>query len=545
MTDNPLLHFNHPIAQYSLPENFTFPFNYTPHPLCVLASEELQEYLQSHTEWAEELSRGKMFGVLVVKTDTGELGYLAAFSGNLAGRNDHPHFVPPVFDLLQKDGFFKLEEREISAINHRIREISKNPAYLACKETLEQETYLSQQTLTEQKTAIKANKTARDAHRQANPSLSEKELAEMVKASQHEKAEYKRLEKRWQQRLTELNEAVDSFTQEIGQLKTERKTKSAALQQKLFDRFQMLNIRGEAKGLCAIFEQTVQKTPPAGAGECAAPKLLQYAFLHGLQPIAMAEFWWGASPKTEIRHHGHFYPACKGKCEPILAHMLQGIELDPDPMQSQTSANHEIEILYEDEYLLIIHKPAGLLSVPGKLAADSAYQRISDLYPDATGPLVVHRLDMSTSGLLLMAKTKEVHKSLQAQFKGRSIKKRYIALLDGIIPEEVGMIELPLSPDFNHRPRQMVDMENGKPALTHWRVLERTEQYTRIEFTPVTGRTHQLRVHAAHPLGLNAPILGDELYGRKADRLYLHAEYLEFVHPVSEEVVRVEKRAEF
>ncbi|WP_243347957.1 RluA family pseudouridine synthase [Parabacteroides sp. FAFU027] len=545
MTPHPLHFFKHPIDSLALPEKFTYPFNYTPHPLCVVASGEVQDYLRTRTDWAEELSEGKMFGVLVVQTDSGELGYLAAFSGNLAGRNDHEYFVPPVFDLLHKDGFFKMEEREITAINHRIRQLSHAPECIACHALLKQETHQAQQELASQKALLKANKATRDERRNSNPSLSENELAEMVRVSQFEKAEYKRLEKRWQTRLAEFQQEAAVFHTEIEQLKAERKTKSAALQQKLFDCFQMLNSKGEAKGLCDIFAQTAQKIPPAGAGECAAPKLLQYAFRHGLKPIAMAEFWCGASPKTEIRHHGHFYPACKGKCEPILGHMLQGMELDTDPQRQATAPNIKIEILYEDDYLLIIHKPSGLLSVPGKSSHDSAYQRIRERYPEATGPLVVHRLDMSTSGLLLIAKTKEVHKSLQAQFKGRSIKKRYITLLDGLIAEDSGSIDLPLTSDYNHRPRQMVDMEGGKPALTLWRVLERTAQHTRIEFTPVTGRTHQLRVHAAHPLGLNTPIVGDELYGRKAERLYLHAEYLEFVHPVTGVVVTVEKMAEF
>jgi Pseudouridylate synthases, 23S RNA-specific len=545
MTSLPLHFFKHPIDNYSLPEKFTFPFNYTPHPLCVMASEELQDYLRTRNDWAEELSEGKMFGVLVVQTQTGELGFLAAFSGNLAGRNDHEYFVPPVFDLLQKEGFFKVEEREISAINRRIRQLSHAPEYIACHALLKGEMHQAQQELASQKALLKTNKAARDERRKSNPALTENELKEMVRISQFEKAEYKRLEKRWQSRLAELQQEVNLFHNEIERLKAERKTKSAALQQKLFDSFQMLDSKGEAKGLCEIFAQTVQKTPPAGAGECAAPKLLQYAFLHGLKPIAMAEFWWGASPKTEIRHHGHFYPACKGKCEPILGHMLQGIELDADPQQQSSAPHLEIETLYGDEYLLVIHKPSGLLSAPGKSSPDSVWQRIHERYPEATGPLVVHRLDMSTSGLLLIAKTKEVHKILQAQFKGRSVKKRYIALLEGIIQENAGSIDLPLAPDYHHRPRQMVDSENGKPALTLWRVLERTPQHTRIEFIPVSGRTHQLRIHAAHLLGLNAPIVGDELYGRKADRLYLHAKYLEFVHPVTGEVVKVERKAEF
>ena len=308
----------------------------------------------------------------------------------------------------------------------------------------------------------------------------------------------------------------------------------------------MLNYRGETKTLCDIFEQTVQKTPPAGAGECAAPKLLQEAYLHGWKPIAMAEFWWGASPRTEIRQHGQYYPACKGKCEPILSHMLQGLEIEENPMlKNRQSVPSELDIAYEDQWLVVINKPADMLSVPGKEDTVSVYSLMHKKYPEAEGPMIVHRLDMATSGLLVIAKTKRVHQHLQAQFKNRTVKKRYIALLDGTVPQDKGTVDLPICLNPLDRPRQMVHTEYGKSAITDYQVLERKDNCTRIAFYPRTGRTHQLRVHAAHLLGLNCPIVGDELYGKKADRLYLHAEALEFVHPHTGEILKITQESEF
>ena len=367
----------------------------------------------------------------------------------------------------------------------------------------------------------------------------------MIRESQFQKAELKRLERSLKEHLSSLQKETDTYISQIEALKNERKSRSATLQQQLFEQFRLLNARGEVKDLCSIFAHTVHKIPPAGAGECAAPKLLQYAYFHHYRPVAMAEFWWGDSPKAEIRHHGHYYPACKGKCEPILGHMLQGLEIEENPLLEDNHRTTVLDIIYEDDYLLIVNKPAGMLSVPGKETADSVYSRIRHLYPDATGPLVVHRLDMATSGLLLIAKTKEVHQNLQAQFSKRSIKKRYTALLEGIVSDEEGTIDLPLCLNPLDRPRQIVDKEHGKPAITRYRVLARTESQTLVAFYPLTGRTHQLRVHSAHSLGLHCPIKGDELYGSKADRLYLHAESLEFTHPVSKEKVTIEVKADF
>ena len=541
-----MLHrFTTSISDIPLPERFTYPFCYTPHPLCVMAAEEVQNYLSKQSEWQEELSQGKMFGVLIVQTEDGSIGYLTAFSGILAGKNIHPYFVPPVYDLLQPQGFFKIEEENISAINRRIRRLEEDKKYIDLRSNLTQTIQSAQDALSIAKIQLKEAKDKRELLRKTGQ-LDAKEEADLIRESQFQKAEYKRLERSWKDKIASLQVEAGNWEKQIQELKTERKVRSAALQQQLFEQFRMLNYRGEAITLCDIFEQTVHKTPPAGAGECAAPKMLQQAYLHHWKPIAMAEFWWGNSPKNEVRYHGYYYPACKGKCEPILRHMLLGLEVEANPMQQEAErGNEKLNIVYEDQWLLIINKPAGMLSVPGKERQTSIYDLAREAYPEAEGPMIVHRLDMATSGLLIIAKDKKTHQHLQAQFKNRSIRKKYIALLDGIVPEDEGTIELSLCPNPLDRPRQMVDTQYGKPAITYYQVLERTDKYTRIAFYPHTGRTHQLRVHAAHPSGLHCPIIGDELYGKKDKRLYLHAESIEFTHPVNGQSMCITKKADF
>ena len=530
-------------ARIPLPDKFTYPFHYTPHPLCVMAAGEVQRYLMSVDVWQEELRKGKMFGVLVVRTSRGEVGFLAAFSGILAGKNQHAYFVPPVYDVQEPGGFFEVEEEQISAINERIRQLQEDTSYAECRQRLSAETLLARLEQDEMKNQMKEAKEQRERLRQEYPDDATLEI--LTRESQFQKAELKRLKQHWNTRLLSLQAEIEAFETEIERLRTERKTRSAALQQRLFKQFQMLDACGRKRDLCDIFQDTAQKVPPAGAGECAAPKLLQYAYRSGLQPVAMAEFWWGDSPKNEIRRHGYYYPACKGKCEPILRHMLQGLQVEDNPLQNDSHRDTELEILYEDEWLLVVNKPAGMLSVPGKLDVDSVYHRVRRIYPEATGPMIVHRLDMATSGLLLIAKTKEVHQNLQAQFKNRTVRKRYVALLDGLVKRREGLIALPLRPDPEDRPRQVVDEVSGKPAVTLFETLTCEAHRSRVLFFPQTGRTHQLRVHAAHPLGLDAPIVGDELYGKKAERLYLHAEYLAFRHPVSGRMIEVEKLAGF
>lgn len=520
-----------------LPALFTYPFHYEPHPLCRRAARLVQEHILSHPEWKEELEKGKMFGVLIVRTPENAIGFFAAYSGILQGRNDWPYFVPPVYDLLHPDGFFKQGEEQISGLNRLIKQLTTDESYLRDKTDLQQAEKEAATAISTARTALHEAKAARDLRRQQP--LTEDEKEALIKESQYQKAEFKRLEQYWKTRLTAYRQKTEETEQHIEQLKHERKQRSARLQEELFAQFIFLNAKGQKKDLCRIFREYGRTTPPSGSGECAAPKLLQQAYLTGCQPLAMAEFWWGASPKEVIRRHGCYYPSCRSKCEPILWHMLQGLQVEPDPLASVPDTRHDIEIIYEDQWLVVINKPAGMLSVPGKTEAPSVWQWAHDHYPDADGPLIVHRLDMATSGLLLLAKDKDTHQQLQALFENRAVKKRYIALLDGEIATDKGFIRLPLCPNPDERPLQMVSQTYGKPAITRYEVLDRHNGHTRIAFYPETGRTHQLRVHAAHPDGLNAPILGDSLYGTRSDRLYLHAETLTFRHPYTGETLQL------
>lgn len=556
---NCFIPFKNPIDDIALPERFTFPFNYAPHPLCKLAAQELQHHLLTQTTWnhdfgiesaVEGTNIGKMFGVLVVNTPNNEIGYLAAFSGKVGGSNFHDNFVPPIVDMLHEGSFWRVGEDEISAINHRISAIEESADFKQIKANHFTSTQTSVIELEQYRKEMKVAKNSRDQKRlEASSQLSADDFERLKENLKHESLrwqyDYKQLAKRWREILEQSAQDLLHYTTLLEDLKEERKTKSAALQQRLFDQYQFLNQHGQTKSVCAIFAQTDKLVPPAGAGDCAAPKLLQYAFSHQLKPIALAEFWWGQSPSSEIRQHGQFYPSCKSKCEPILGYMLEGIEMDINPVLLPPPSNEVPQIIYEDEAIGVLVKPAEFLSIPGKTSAPSVLSFIKEQYPNATGPIIVHRLDMSTSGLMVFAKTIEAYHSLQRQFLNRVVKKRYAALLEGIVLDDEGVIELPLRPDLEDRPRQLVCFEHGKQAITRWHVVSRTQNRTRIEFEPITGRTHQLRVHSAHAQGLNCPIVGDDLYGIRADRLYLHAEYLEFMHPITNERISFRRAASF
>ena len=419
------------------PEHFTDPFCYEPHPLCLSAAALVKREIARINP-----SEGKMFGVLVVETAEG-LGFLAAYSGLLEGRNDWRYFVPPVFDAQDPNGYFKTREREISLVSQ-------------------------------------------------TSSLTSKQM-------------------------------------------------SQDLQTWLFHQYRMMNGLGEVRDLVEIWQdyhssprlRSKYPLPPGGTGDCCAPKLLQYAFLHHLRPVCMAEFWWGDSPKGLIRHHGQFYPACRGKCKPVLTWMLQGLDVDPH-LDSEQMARQEPDIIYEDDTLAVLSKPDGMLSVPGKTDEISVASWAQAQWP---GAMLAHRLDMLTSGLVIVAKTMETYRQLQAQFADRTVKKKYLAIVMGSPAKEHGVIDLPLSSDPLNRPLQVVDYEHGKRAITEYRVLagvtKESACYTLLALWPHTGRTHQLRMHCAHADGLGCPIVGDELYGQKADRLYLQAQGITFVHPTT------------
>lgn len=534
-----IFHKLNPIEGVSLPEQMNNPFNYVPHPLCCRAAEEVCAHLSEHPEWSDEIAAGKMFGVLVVRNHSGEVGYLAAFSGNMAGENLHAGFVPPIYNMLLPDDRFRRGEAEISGINRQIAELEQSEEYSSLKIRLaECETQVSAE-IAEAKCRLEEQKARRDAERAATSDPAR--LEELIRESQHQKAEFARLKKSLRAVLEQCRADVGSIEEQIETLRTERKQRSERLQMWLFEQFRIRNARGEERDLCEIFAPTPQRIPPAGAGECAAPKMLQYAYLNNLQPLAMAEFWQGRSPRGEIRRHGEFYPSCQGKCGPILGFMLQGLNLET----TTSTECAEPTLIYEDKWLAVVSKPSGMLSVEGRGTAGSVEQWAQERFADAERVMLVHRLDMDTSGALVIAKSLDAYRALQGEFKACRVAKRYIALLEGDVAEECGHIELPLAADYAHRPCQKVDFEAGKSAVTEYRVIERRKGRTLVEFQPLTGRTHQLRLHAAHAEGLNAPIVGDTLYGRRDERLFLHAEYLAFAHPANGERVEFECRCDF
>ena len=583
------------------PRQFTYPFCYDVDPLAEAASLELQRYIADADLMSTEKGCGKMFGVLVVEYEDEEgalqRGFLAAYSGLLGGRNDWPYFVPPVFDAQQPDGHFKRTEREISAINREIAAIEHDAEYLQSVAQHEQTKKRLQAEVDAFKAEVDAAKARRDARRKSGEPLSEEEQAEMIRESQFMKAELRRRRKAMEQAESTLNTQHSTF---LKSLQRKRKQMSDELQRWLFSAYRMLNAKGEERDLIDIFREYTHAMPPAGAGDCCAPKLLQYAYLHRLRPVCMAEFWWGESPASEIRHHLHYYPACRSKCLPILTHMLKGLDVAPNPL-AQKRHTAEPRVLYADEYIMVVDKPAGMLSVPGKAESvrsefsDSANISVEEYFANLQLPTnsqlpteqftigeadnsklktqnskflkAAHRLDMDTSGLLVLARTEEAYVELQRQFASRETVKRYEAVLSGVPTQNSKLktqnssaqpsgcleaISLPLIADINDRPRQRVDMEHGKPALTLYNIVEvrAVDANTAVAYTtkkvdkgrtlihlyPKTGRTHQLRVHCAHPLGLACPILGDPLYGiERADRMYLHAAELTFRHPVTGE----------
>ena len=566
----PILHPLPPEArQLTPPTQLNNPFNYKPHPLCLAAAEDLKPFIEALPLAEDE---GKMFGVLIVE-ERGILFYLAAYSGQIGGRADWAGFVPAIYDYLQPDGYFKTHEAEISQLNHEIEDLENNSERLAALQELERFKKEAEEKVADYRLTIAEAKAERQRIRESQTLTAEQEAA-LIKESQFQKAELRRLRKRYTSELEALTAKVDLFEKPIQEMKRERHERSDALQHWLFERFDLLNLHGEHRLLTDIFAHTPQGVPPSGAGECCAPRLLQYAFQHQLRPLAIAEFWYGPSPKAEIRHHGHFYPACRGKCLPILTWMLSGLSPDPSPvgrgegvsgsyreltgsacgvngqMQDYSLTSHLLPltssgfILFEDDYIVVVDKPAGMLTAPGISETYSVYSIMRERYPDSDSPLIVHRLDQATSGLLVIAKTKEAHRLLQQQFLNHQVKKKYVAILEREMEtdEAVHQIVLPMRCDPLNRPYQVIDYENGKTAITQYQYLGNR----RIALYPQTGRTHQLRVHCAHADGLGNPILGDELYGSlSADRLYLHAETIQFTHPITQQPLFFESKAPF
>ncbi|CAB9505090.1 Ribosomal large subunit pseudouridine synthase [Seminavis robusta] len=569
-----------------LPDRLAYPHWYQPHPVAVFAANELRAELQDPTShWSkhdfglntnttnassDKNAVGKMFGVLVVVVDDdnesehGKLGYLKAFSGTLQNTDDGtpPGFCPMIYDRFDIESFYKQGEEALNAMNRQVEELEQSPERRERKKQAAALQQQAQQQLEEARQHGKSQKRARQRQRQklkktCTPQQYQAHEEQLLQDGAKIQLSEKALKTMWKAELEQAQQSLQEIEDRIQDLKQRRKNTSAQLQNQLFDRYQFLNRHGDTQSVLDIFAKTPLLRPPGGAGDCAAPKLFQYAYKKGYRPIALAEFWWGKSPALEIRKHNFYYPACRGKCQPILEHMLQGCHVEDNPLEqpSHNTNEKDLEILYEDDVMLVVNKPPEMLSVPGRLVHESVYSIIQQRYPNATGPLLVHRLDMSTSGILVIAKDKDTHKKIQSQFIDRSIKKRYTALLEGELLVDdndndntrKGKIDLPLSLDYLNRPMHKVDYnkKTGKPAVTFYEVLDVQDGRTRIHFYPVTGRTHQLRVHAAHALGLNMPIVGDDIYGQRDERMCLHAGFLEMTHPTTEKRMTLEAKVPF
>jgi len=542
-----------PLAN-EIPSAMPSPFSDRPHPLAKQAALILQQRLSAESSLPRDFfapGGGKMFGVLVVRDRDGSIGFLSAFSAMMSGAWLLSGFVPPIFNLVEQNSFLPAASEALALLTEQIQELesSEQRTELARQISVKQQQCdLALAELKQQHKRAKANRKIQRVALQAAEHLVETErqtrMAALALASQHHKRAFANASMQWAEQIQQLQLQLDGVEQQIQQIKDIRTEQSRQLHKKVFAAYLLENYLHEQRPMTDFFADS---RPPAGAGDCAGPKLIHYAHQHHLQPLALAEFWWGASPSTGVRHHGQFYPACRGKCHPILPFMLRGLNVETEPDYGLDIEEDEPQTVYEDEQLLVINKPAGLMSAPGKKVKDSVYTRLLQRYPDHPELKLVHRLDMATSGLLLVAKTLQANKALQKQFIQRSVEKRYEALLSKRLTADLseGEINLPLRVDFDDRPRQLVCYEYGKTAITRWQVLAREGDTTRVWFYPETGRTHQLRVHASHKDGLNAAIVGDALYGQAGERLMLHAQRLCFTHPISRERVEFELPAPF
>jgi tRNA pseudouridine32 synthase/23S rRNA pseudouridine746 synthase len=521
---------------------------------------ELQHYLGTQQEWQYDFTAiGHMFGVLVVKNQQGDIGYLSSYAGNELTNHkidsDTPSlFVDAIVDHHYYQPYFAEKTQHINTLRQHISTLKSTPAFIALTEKLalknaeaEHEITAFQQSMAKSKKERKQLRTEAESNPASpvNTTQLEALIHDLGNQSSREKRELKTLKDQWKALLAELTIQHNTMLTSIAQQENECEQLSKNLDIEKLRACQFTNKLGSTKSLYDLFTAVDESSPISHSSEENAPKLLQAAFKMGLTPLALGEFWWGSSPYEQIRQHKNFYPACQSKCFEILEHMLEGIELDDNSLKQTPSYEKDLEIVYEDEAIVIVNKPAEFLSVPGKFITDSVQTRIKARYPEATGPLIVHRLDMSTSGLLVLTLTAEINKQVQKQFIERTVEKRYTALLEGNIELNDGIINLPLTGDLEDRPRQMVDHKQGRKAETTFQVIERNNNQTKVYLYPKTGRTHQLRVHCAHQAGLNTPIVGDDLYGFKGTRLHLHAGYLKFRHPVTNIEVSFDIESEF
>ncbi|WP_224370926.1 RluA family pseudouridine synthase [Hyalangium versicolor] len=478
-----------------------------------------------------------MFGVLVVAAPDGHVGYLRGFSGMLGEQWHVDGFAPPLFDPVARAAFWPAGEAELDALDARHTELREGPEVAALRARLAELTARHAAATAALRTQHDEHRRLRHASRQglADRDVGDDERSAALQVLAHESRaenlERKRLEQAHQQERESLESALRALDTRRAELERLRADYSRQLWQQIAHSYVIPNARGEERTVGSLF---APEPPPGGAGDCAAPKLLAQAYRHRLKPLALAEFWWGAPPLTGDRHAGEFYPACRSKCGGVLPYMLEGLSVDPAPDSKVTSrAEDELRILYEDPWLLAVDKPCGLPSVPGRHSPlrDSVLVRLQQRFPGSADLLVLYPLDAELSGIVLVARNPELHAELHRQFARSEADRRHVAWLEGRIAGDHGSIELPLRANPDDRPRHIVDPLHGKRAVTEWRVRQRTDTRTQVSLIPRTDRTHQLRVHASHPLGLGAPIVGDALYGRGDTRLMLHVESMTFTHP--------------
>jgi tRNA pseudouridine32 synthase/23S rRNA pseudouridine746 synthase len=523
----------------TLPETFTDPFRYRPHPLVAHAAESVIRRIRSSAELSEIFAEGKMMGVLAVAygPDHSQVGYLAGFSGLAGGQAILEGFVPPIYDLTDPKGYFKTHEAEISSLNAEISRLSSSEELKGLRQRMQDANEQKEMEMAAQKARMADLKVRRDKIRsEGTDTLRDEEL---TRQSQFEKAQLRRLKMQWEDRLHSIRTQIDGVEGRIAEMKRMRKEMSDHLQEWIFSQYRVHNYNGEEMSVLDIFKAD-GLVPPGGTGDCAAPKLLEYAYRNGMKPLAMGEFWYGLSPDTAVRTEGNFYPSCTSKCGPLLGYMTRGLDII-----KEDTVHGSPEIIFEDEDIIAVHKPSGMPSVPGLNGATSLLEWLSGKTGCSTIESV-HRLDMDTYGLMIFAKNPKAGQNIRKQFEEHTVHKTYCAILSSgcgktLEKGDEGIISLPLGPDYDERPRQKADLHQGKEAVTRYHVDEiLPDGCIRISFYPHTGRTHQLRVHSAHHLGLGHPIMGDLLYGgAAAPHLCLHATEIQFTHPTTGKPFRI------
>ncbi|MEH1911076.1 RluA family pseudouridine synthase [Nostoc sp.] len=523
----------------------------------------LMKYLVNNDCYSRE---GKMYGILLVELPNGEQRVLKAFSGLLNGCSLVEGWVPPISG---RDEVALEEARTLAQLDAIKQEL------LTLKQLTERQQYQTLVDEFEQQLQVMSDRHRHCKHQRQQkrqqicntftPKALTIALEQLDEESRQQGIERRQLKRQQNAVLQPLQQLIAATDARISELKQQRKALSRQLQAQMHASYSLTNFSGRSQSL----QELMPGGSPTGTGDCCAPKLLHYAATHNLKPLAMAEFWWGASSVNQDKIPGEFYGACAERCQPLMGFLLSGLRPISIPNRdfhtiaplflnrlthlrrsnvfdspAFSTIKGEIPILYEDKWLIAVNKPAGLLSVPGRYRdrQDSVLSRFRHLLADGMALTSVHRLDQETSGILLLARDRQTHRQLSQQFQQRQVHKVYEAILSGAVTVEQGVIELPLWGDPENRPEQKVDWQQGKPSLTYFQVIAREGNYTRVEFTPRTGRTHQLRVHAADARGLGVTILGDRLYGCCAvtSRLHLHARELRFEHPQLEKTLHLQ-----